>query len=49
MTGRSLFFFRIARKFDHEIVTWDDIELDGNGKIIEYALEMREYTKKNIM
>ncbi|MGB5746235.1 MAG: surface carbohydrate biosynthesis protein [Desulfobacterales bacterium] len=24
MTGRSLFFFRIARKFDHEIVTWDE-------------------------
>ena len=24
MTGRSLFFFRIARKFDHQIVTWDE-------------------------
>jgi surface carbohydrate biosynthesis protein len=24
MTGRSLIFFRIARKFGHEIVTWDE-------------------------
>jgi surface carbohydrate biosynthesis protein len=24
MTGRSLIFFRLARKFDHEIVTWDE-------------------------
>ena len=24
MTGRSLMFFRIARKFGHEIVTWDE-------------------------
>jgi surface carbohydrate biosynthesis protein len=24
MTGRSLFFFRIARKFDNQIVTWDE-------------------------
>ena len=24
MTGRSLIFFRLAKKFDHEIVTWDE-------------------------
>jgi surface carbohydrate biosynthesis protein len=24
MTGRSLIFFRLARKFDHQIVTWDE-------------------------
>ena len=24
MTRRSLFFFRIARKFDHQIITWDE-------------------------
>ena len=24
MTGRSLIIFRIARKFGHEIVTWDE-------------------------
>jgi len=24
MTGRSLFFFRLARKFGHEIITWDE-------------------------
>jgi surface carbohydrate biosynthesis protein len=24
MTGRSVIFFRLAKKFDHEIVTWDE-------------------------
>jgi surface carbohydrate biosynthesis protein len=24
MTGRSLIFFRLAKKFDHEIITWDE-------------------------
>jgi len=24
MTGRSLVFFRLAKKFDHQIVTWDE-------------------------
>ncbi len=24
MTGRSLIFFRLAKKFEHEIVTWDE-------------------------
>ena len=24
MTGRSLIFFRLAKKFDHKIVTWDE-------------------------
>ena len=24
MTGRSLIFFRLAKKFDHQIVTWDE-------------------------
>ena len=48
MTGRSLFFFRIARKFDHQIVTWDEEALVHLPPETYYSRRLHPATIKHV-
>jgi surface carbohydrate biosynthesis protein len=48
MTDRSLFFFRIARKFDHQIVTWDEEALVHLPPETYYSRRLHPQTIKHV-
>jgi surface carbohydrate biosynthesis protein len=47
MTIRSLLFFRVAKKFGHEIITWDEDSRRLNPKAIRYVSHLFAWGEDN--